>query len=119
MGIRIAPQVLEALAQVISGGPGNSATKPIGIYRSGPQIESFLRTCGAEVVVQGSRLLSLHASLESVLLRDDAAEVLIRIIEASADPADFRDAKHHQEVVEYLNTRLRANGMVLRLMTVG
>lgn len=115
MGIRIAPQVLEALAQVISGGPGNSATKPIGIYRSGPQIESFLRTCGAEVVVQGSRLPSLHASLESVLLRDDAAEVLIRIIEASADPADFRDANHHQEVVEYLNTRLRANGMVLRL----
>ena len=115
MSIQVRPQMLEALAQVISGGPGNSAAKPIGIYRSGPQIESFLRTCGAEVVVQGSRLPSLHASLESVLLRDDAAEVLTRIIEASADPADFRDSKHHQEVVEYLNTRLRANGMVLRL----
>ena len=115
MSIQVRPQMLEALAQVISGGPGNSETKPIGIYRSGPQIESFLRTCGAEVVIQGSRLPSLHASSESVLLRDDAAEVLTRIIEASAEPADFRNAKHHQEVVEYLNTRLRANGMVLRL----
>lgn len=115
MGIKVAPQVLEALAQIISGGPGGSEAKPIGIYRTGPGIESFLRACGAEVVTQGSRLPSLHASLERVLTRDDAAEILTRIVEASADPADFRDAEHHQRVVEHLNARLRTDRMVLRL----
>jgi hypothetical protein len=115
MSIRITPQVMEALVQVISGGPGNSEAKPVGIYRSGPQIESFLRACGAEVVTQGSRLPSLYASLERVLGRADASEILTHIAEAAADPADFPDPEHHQRVVEYLNARLRGNGMVLRL----
>jgi hypothetical protein len=115
MGLRIAPQIMEALVQVISGGPGVGEFKPIGIYRSGPQIASFLRACGAEVVTQGSRLPSLHASLEKVLERSDAEVVLNNIVEAAANPADFRDTAHHEQVIAYLNARLQANGLVLRL----
>jgi hypothetical protein len=55
MQIKLAPQSIEALAYIISGG-SNSDARVIGIYRSGPKIEQFMRTCGVFMSVgSGSR----------------------------------------------------------------
>jgi hypothetical protein len=113
MAIQVTPQLLEALAQVVSGGPGLGERRTIGIYRSGPEIASFMRTCGVATLGAGSRLPALAWALEQVTQRDDAAEVMTRIVEAAANPADFQDPEHHQRVVDYLNVRLAADGMVL------
>lgn len=114
MAIEVTPQLLEALVQVISGGPGLGERRTIGIYRSGPEIDGFMRACGANAVSTGSRLPSLAGTLTLVLERDDAREVLTRVIEAAANPADFQDAEHHQRVIDYLNARLVADGMILK-----
>ena len=48
--MQISPQTIEALTLVISGGSGNDPT-PIGIYRSGPKLESYMRSCGVMMQV--------------------------------------------------------------------
>ncbi|CAA2144462.1 hypothetical protein MBLL_03586 [Methylobacterium bullatum] len=112
--MRVSPQVIEGIVQIISGGSGFSDAPRIGIYRTGPEIDGFLQACGAEVVRDGSRLPTLRASLQRVLERPDAIQLLINIIEVASNPADFDDEAHHKRVVDYLNIRLIANGMVLR-----
>lgn len=53
---------LEALVQIISGGPGLGNTEPpIGIYRSGPEIDGFLMGVGIDPAHgAGSRLQTLR-----------------------------------------------------------
>ena len=51
MHIHLAPQSIEALAMVISGGGGNDQTPPIGVYRSASKLESFMRGCNVAMSV--------------------------------------------------------------------
>ena len=61
------PQTIDALADVITGGPGmGGGTPPIGLYRSDPQIEKFMRGCNVDFRVTGSRVPSLVARLVDV-----------------------------------------------------
>jgi hypothetical protein len=46
MHIHLAPQSIEALAIVISGGGGNDTTPPIGIYRSASTPSLATNSCG-------------------------------------------------------------------------
>lgn len=65
MQIRFSPQTIDALTQVISGGSQNDPTPSIGIYRSGPKIEAFMRGCNVSMSVgSSSRLPALVEALE-------------------------------------------------------
>lgn len=127
MQTRLSPQTIEALTQVISEGSGDSPEPPIGIYRSGPKLESFMRGCGFSMHIgSGSRLPTLSTALEQANWDGDP-EKLRTIIERSADPRDFADQPAKlQNVLAYLNARLRyddlelqLHGRQLRLMKVG
>lgn len=49
MPFPLSPQSIDALADIITGGPGmGGGPSPIGIYRSGPQIEKFMRGCNVD-----------------------------------------------------------------------
>jgi Abortive infection C-terminus len=114
MHIRLAPQSIEALAMVISGG-GNDQTPPIGIYRSASRLESFMRGCNVAMSVGGgSRLPVLVEALERANRGGDQT-ILKNIIERAADPRDFlADPDRLQAVIDYLNARLAYDGLELQ-----
>lgn len=115
MHIRLAPQSIEALAMVISGGGGNDTSPPIGIYRSASKLESFVRGCNVAISVgNGSRLPALIEALERANRGADQ-KILRNIIERAADPRDFLpDPDKLQAVIEYLNARLAYDGLELQ-----
>ncbi len=115
MQLPLSPQTVDALAHVISGGSGNSQEPPIGIYRGGPKLESFMRACGVRMSIGSlSRLPTLVVAIESVMNAGDV-ETLRRIIEAAVNPADFiGDPDKAASVVDYLNARLAFDGLTLR-----
>lgn len=64
MPFPLSPQTIDTLADIITGGSGmGSGPPPIGIYRSGPQIERFMRGCNVDFRVNGSRVPSLTTCL--------------------------------------------------------
>ncbi len=109
--LRLAPQTIEALVDVISGGSGNDTTPPIGIYRSGPKLERYMRQCGVTMSVgSGSRLPTLTAAIMQTM-EEGQAENLKSIVEKAADPRDFIDQPEKLEnVVGYLNRYLMHDG---------
>ena len=115
MHIHFAPQTIDALAQVISGGGGNDPTPSIGIYRTGPKLESFMRSCNVSMSVgSGSRLPALVEALEEANRSEDQT-ILRTIAERAADPRDFLDdPTRHRAVLDYLNARLRYDGLELQ-----
>jgi hypothetical protein len=115
MHIHLAPQSIEALAIVISGGGGNDTAPPIGIYRSASKLESFMRGCNVAMSVgSGSRMPALIETLERANRAGDQT-ILKNIIERAADPHDFlSDPDRLQAVVEHLNARLIYDGLELQ-----
>jgi len=115
MHIHLAPQSIEALAMVISGGGGNDQTPSIGIYRSASKLESFMRGCNVSMSVGGgSRLPTLVEALERANREGDQT-ILKNIVERAADPRDFlSDPDRHQMVIDYLNARLSSDGLQLQ-----
>jgi len=120
MQIRFSPQTIEALAEVISGGSASDANPPIGIYRSGPKLESFMRSCNVQMSVGGgSRVPTLVSALIAVNQEGDQT-VLKAIAERAADPRDFlSDPQRLTAVLDYLNARLRYDGLELRQAAQG
>lgn len=128
MPFRLSPQTIDALADIITGGPGlGGGPPPIGLYRSGPQIEKFMRLCNVEFRVNGSRVPSLVSSLIDINNGPEPEKVLPRIMEAAADPRDFMsEPDRHTAVLDHLNRVLRYDGFELqqqglrvRLITAG
>jgi hypothetical protein len=115
MHIHLAPQSIEALATVISGGGGNDQTPPIGIYRSASRLESFMRGCNVAMSFGGgSRVPTLVEAPERANRGGDQT-ILKNIIERAADPRDFiSDPDRLQSVIEYLNARLAYDGIELQ-----
>lgn len=126
MPFPLSPQSIDAVAEIISGGVGNSTMPPIGIYRSGPRIEKFMRGCNVDFQITGSRVPCL---VERLIALNRAAEYepLVRVIEAATDPRDFvADPERLSTVIEYLNGvlafdgfALQRQGLAIRLVTVG
>ena len=116
MSFPVSPQSIDALVDIITGGPGSAgAPPPIGIYRSGPQIEKFMRACNVDFRVDGSRLPSLVSCLINLNNGFEVEKVLPRIIEAAADPRDFaNDSPRHAAVLNHLNRVLRFDGFELQ-----
>ena len=112
MPFPLSPQTIEFLAELISGGSGNTSGEPIGIYRSGTYIEKFMRGCNVDFRLGGgSRVPTLTESLININNSDSCFEVLPRIIEAACSPTDFiKDTEKHTKVVDMLNIYLAGDG---------
>lgn len=60
MPFPLSPKAIDALADIITGGPGTvGAPPPIGLYRTGPQIEKSMRARNVDFRIIGSRVPSL------------------------------------------------------------
>lgn len=116
MPFPLSPQAIDALADIITGGPRlGGGPPPVGLYRTGPQIEKFMRACNVAFSVSGSRVPSLVARLIEINNGYEPEKVLPRIIEAAADPRDFtNDPPRHAAVLDHLNRVLRYDGFELQ-----
>ena len=101
MPIHLAPQSIEALAAIISGGGGKDQSPAIGIYRSASKLESFMRGRNVSMSVgSGSRLPALIEALERANRSRDQS-ILRNVIERAADPRDLlNDPDRLQVVIE-------------------
>lgn len=115
MSFPLSPQSIDAIAEIISGGSADDLNPTIGIYRSGPKIEKFMRGCNVAFSLDGSRLPSLVTCLIDINNSFDAEQVLPRIIEAAADPRDFsKEPARHTAVLDYLNRALGFDGFEIQ-----
>jgi hypothetical protein len=110
----LSPQTIDVLAEVISGGSASDPTPPVGLYRSGWEIERFLKAVGVDFTLGGgSRLSSLRDRL--LQLRNDPGEgpdTLLRLVERVADPRDYiKDPAKGQAVINHLNLFLDYDGL--------
>lgn len=109
---------LEALVQVISGGPGlGSIEPPIGLYRSAAEIEGFLMACGIDPARgERSRLPALRGCLNWAARQENGDELIGRAIEKVADPRNHaREPEKTQAVLDHLNLNLAADGFEVAL----
>jgi hypothetical protein len=111
------PLTLRALADVISGGPGNGLQQPIGIYRSGPKIESLVRDCNLDLQIgSNSRLPALIDFLRELAADPKGRAGIVRLIERVADPRDYlADPSRGDAAIDHLNAHLVVDGLELIL----
>lgn len=111
----LSPQSVDALAEIISGGAGNSTTPSIGHYRSAYHLEKFMRSCNVDFALAGrSRVPALVECLVELNSADDAKAVMSRLLEAAAAPSDFIDEpEKHTAVLAHMNKRLKFDKLVL------
>jgi len=107
-------QTITALIDVVTGGSGYSRDKPVGNYRSGPQLELFLGAAGIELHIgNNSRVPSVRRVITQANEMD--TDAIIRLIEQVADPREYLDSHEKcNNVVEYLNIRLAGDGYKLK-----
>ena len=107
-------QTISAIVEVVTGGAGNSSSKSIGIYRSGPKLEIFLGAAGIELHIGDN---SRVPSVRNVVLQanEENPDSVVKLIEQVADPREYSKCKEKLlAVVEYLNTFLIVDGYELR-----
>ena len=108
-----------ALVQVISGGSGmNNPEPPIGIYRSGPEIDCFLMGIGIDRARGDSlRLPALRGRLNWAARQENGNELIVRVIEKVADPkSQAREPQKTQAVLDQLNLHLTPDGFEVALL---
>jgi len=106
---------LEALVQVISGGPGLGSTEPpIGLYRSAAEIEGFLIACGIDPARgEGSRLPALRGCVNWAARQENGDKLIGRAIEKVADPRNH--AREPEKTQAVLDLNLAADGFEVAL----
>ena len=115
MGI-FSVQTISALTEIITGGPGNSTHKSIGIYRSGPDLEQFMGALNIEFRIgpMTSRVPAVRGVLAEINNQHDGLSTLTKVIEQAVSISDFLDAPDRLiAVVEHLNSRLDIDGYEL------
>lgn len=126
MPFPLSPQSIDAITEIITGGSGSGYSHPIGIYRTGPTIERFMRGCNVDFRLSGSRVPSVADCL-ILLNRNAEFETLTKIIETAASPRDFvHEPDRAANVLNYLNQallfdgfELQRHGTSVRLTTAG
>ena len=110
----IAPQIIVALLDVVTGGPAGGT--PVGIYRSGPLIVRFFRRNGYEDSYGSwSRVSHTEEKLDEIHRMENGRERILRLVEDAVNPADYVGWEDRLEAaVEYLNRYLRLDGLELR-----
>lgn len=111
---RFSMQTLTALTDIVTGGPGGSPKPPIGLYRSGPELQRFFGNLGLEICI-GSRVPSVRDLLGEVNQQPSGHAKIIEVLETIADPRDYLEELDRLcAVVEYMNQRLQFDGYQLR-----
>ncbi len=116
---RFSPFVIHALVEVITGGAVNDSTPPIGLYRSGTNIQRFFMSCGVDMRIGSmkSRTDATTDALREVMDREDGAVVMARIITTVADPRLYvSEPAKGEAVIEHLNRMLEADGMAVSIV---
>lgn len=113
----LSAQSLDALAEVITGGAGNSTKPSIGLYRSAWYLERFMSDAGHSFSLGGaSRVPALRSYLDELRTRADGEDALMRLIERAADPRDFiGEPEKNQAVLDYLNVYLEYDDLEVTL----
>jgi hypothetical protein len=119
MNTRFSPFVIKALVDVITGGSGNDPTPPVGIYRTGPQIEQFFLDCGLDMRIgAASRVPATTDFLRRVPTNPDGDAAFERVILRVADPRDYQERPEKgQAVIERLNAALEAEGHAVMIVS--
>src|SRR5258708_21100920 len=115
---KLSPSTIKALAEAISGGSNNDTKPPIGIYRSGYQLQEFMAECNLDFrMAGGSRVPTLLEFLRNLALGPGVDEKMARVIERVAEPFDYRDEPEKlQAVLTYLNEWLARDSLELCLI---
>jgi hypothetical protein len=116
--MQLSPFVLRALIDVITGGYPNSPTPPVGIYRSGSEIEQFFLDCGLDMRVGSmSRVPATTDFLRQVWSSSNHGAAIERLILRVADPRDYlSEPEKGQAVIERLNAALEADGYAVMIV---
>jgi hypothetical protein len=111
----LSDQSIDAIAEVITGGPSGVGAQPIGLYRTQYAIRDFFRPFGLAVSYDGqTRVNATRAVLHEARGKPDAGDLLKRIVERAADPRDFvREPERLPNVLDYLNRHLVFDGLKL------
>jgi len=118
----LSPATLKALADVVSGGPGNGVVQSIGIYRTASQIEGLMMECNLDFRVgMNSRVAALLNFLRTVASDDPYGGArLKRLIERVAEPDDYAaQPERQQAVISHLNRFLAKDGLEIVLQRDG
>lgn len=115
---RFSPFVIKALVDAITGGAGNDATPPVGIYRSGPKIEEFFLDCGFDMRIGAvSRTPATLTALRHMAARPDGDELIKRAILKVCDPREYlREPDKAAAVRDHLNLALEADGLAVTVV---
>lgn len=118
MRIDLSEQSIDAVVQIISGGPANGLDESIGLYRQGWRIEAWFKGFGVPFdLTSESRVAATKTAMHAAMFIDPGTgELVTRIIESAADPRDFiKQPERHVAVVEYLNKHLFYDGLKLEV----
>jgi hypothetical protein len=120
MSDRFSPFVIKALVDVITGGAGQGpdVTEPIGVYRSGPKIESLFLDCGLDMRIgSSSRVPATTQFLRDLAAQWDSAEHFKRIILRICDPREYIAFPGKAIAVrEHLNAAMEADGFAIAIV---
>ncbi len=111
---RFSTQTLKALAMVITGGSATGGDPVPGKYRSAWHLEQFFKGINATFAVDNrSRVPAVRECLDG--LNDTDPGKIEEAIHAVCDPRDYLDDEvGPDDVVEYLNKRLKFDGLELQ-----
>lgn len=110
MGI-LGPKALQAVIDLVTGGEGGGKTPtPFETYRSGTELESFLRRCGIDFYPEPyeARVPGTRRAIYAVNEDPGGLTVMSDIIETLA--VEYAQHGDPIEMVEYLNQRLLLDG---------
>ena len=112
---RFSPFIVSALVDTITGGAAGvaNAPPPIGVYRSGPQIEQFFLSCGIDMQVGAvSRVPAATAAIRDAMRRPDGDKAIERLIVTVCDPREYlAEPDKAVAVRERLNAALEPDGL--------
>lgn len=118
MSERFSTFVIKALADTITGGSANDPTPPIGVYRSGPEIERFFLDCGVDLRIgSGSRYPATLDRLREVSRDYDGDEQLKRLLLKVCDPREYlAEPDKAAAVREHVNRALEPDGLSIAIV---
>jgi hypothetical protein len=118
MTSRFSPFVIKALIDTITGGGGNDATLPIGVYRSGTKIEQFFLDCGLDMRLGAlSRVPATTQFLRKIADQWDGDEHLKRVLLKVCDPREYLAEPDKAGVVrDHLNSVLEPDGLAVTIV---
>lgn len=139
MSHQFSQAALEALANVITGGPGNVYDFPYGLYRSGYELERFFRALGYDVRLErASRVPWTLERLIEINDMPDGFQRIAEIVERALDPRDYatkhdpsnpvqvhtpdsyhKDAEYLSTVLKYDQLELYFDGTRYRVRSIG